>query len=75
MQVAGQQVVRLLVAGHQPQRELGYLGRVNVHETMQGMLWLGRGVFLPIDKSRLLDDVHLLGDVYHIGCRVTSPID
>ena len=39
------------------------------------MLWLGRGVFLPIDKSRLLDDVHLLGDVYHIGCRITSPID
>ena len=30
---------------------------------------------LPIDKSRLCDDVHLLGDVYHIGCRITSPID
>ena len=29
---------------------------------------------IPSDISRLLDDVHLLGDVHHVGCRITSPI-
>ena len=38
-------------------------------------LAIGRGAFLPIDISRLLDDVHLLGDVHNVGCRITSPID
>jgi hypothetical protein len=38
-------------------------------------LAIGRGVFLPIDISRMLNDVHLLGDVHHVGCRITSPID
>ena len=39
------------------------------------MLSLARGVFLPIDISRLHDDAHLLGDVHHVGCRIISPVD
>ena len=43
------------MAGHQIPWRMGYLGRATVYETMQGMLWLGRGLSRPIDLSHRLD--------------------
>ena len=41
---------------------MGYFGRANVHETMQGMLWSGRCLCRPIAISRLIDELRLLGE-------------